>query len=205
MSTYQPNIPTGTVNLDQDYLNIQSNFQQLETTYGVDHLPFSNGTAQKGYHKEVHLVPMATPDRTVGYGQLFNATINDGISTDQTLYFLTGGPPEMGGVGLLQQLTRNFVRSLNQNGYTFLPGGLIFMWGLATGIPADGNLVISFPKITETVAFPTNIFNVQLTGIRSNNGGDGVFISSGSVTLNGFTIRNGSSTINSAYWTAIGS
>jgi hypothetical protein len=197
MSTYQPNIPTGTVNLDQDYLNIQGNFQQLDTSFAVDHLPFSNQTAQNGYHKEVHLVPMSTPSPTVGYGQLFNATINDGINTDQTLYFLTGG-------GLLQQLTRNFVRSAAQTGYTFLPGGLILMWGLATGIPPDGNLAVVFPKIQGSIAFPTNCFNVQLTGLRNNNGGDGVFLSSGSVTIDGFTIRNGSGTINSAYWTAIG-
>ncbi len=197
MSSYQPNIPTGTVNLDQDYLSIQGNFQQLETTYGVDHLPFTNGTAQLGYHKEVHLVPMSTPAPTTGYGQLFNATINDGLNTDQTLYFLTGG-------GLLQQLTRNFVRSAAQTGYTFLPGGLILMWGLATGIPANGNLAVSFPDIQGSVAFPTNCFNVQVTGIRNDNGSGGVFVSSGSVTIDGFTIRNGSSVINSAYWTAIG-
>ncbi len=197
MSSYQPNIPTGTVNLDQDYLNIQGNFQQLETTYGIDHLPFTNATGQKGYHKEVHLVPMATPSPTVGYGQLFNATINDGINIDQTLYFLTGG-------GLLQQLTRNFVRSALQDGYTFLPGGLILMWGLATPIPLNGNLAVSFPKIQGSVAFPTSCFNVQLTGLRTNNGGDGVFIDAGSVTIDGFIIRNGSGTITSAYWTAIG-
>ena len=58
-SIYQPSIPTGLVDLDQDYQNIQNNFQQLDTTFGVDHTTFSNNTAQNGYHTVVHLIPQS--------------------------------------------------------------------------------------------------------------------------------------------------
>lgn len=53
MTTYQPNIPTGFVNLDTDYANIQGNFQQLDTTFGIDHYTFSNATANNGFHNKV--------------------------------------------------------------------------------------------------------------------------------------------------------
>lgn len=44
MSTYNPNVPTGLINLDNDYLNLQKNFQQINTTYAVDHIPLTNNT-----------------------------------------------------------------------------------------------------------------------------------------------------------------
>ena len=53
MTTYQPNIPTGLVNLDTDYANIQGNFQQLDTTFGVDHYTYSNATVNNGFHNKV--------------------------------------------------------------------------------------------------------------------------------------------------------
>ncbi len=57
MTTYQPNIPTGLVNLDTDYANIQGNFQQLDTTFGIDHYTYSNATANNGFHNKVTTPP----------------------------------------------------------------------------------------------------------------------------------------------------
>lgn len=50
---YQPGIPTGIVDLDQDYLNVQGNFQQLNIVYGTDHYPFDNATPNQGFHNLV--------------------------------------------------------------------------------------------------------------------------------------------------------
>src|SRR5512147_851600 len=137
MSTYQPGIPTGTVDLDVDYLNIQNNFTQANTSFGVDHVPFDTNTLDEpaGYHESIHFVPFSTtvtnppnnqpvvsPTATSGFGQLFSSQINDGINLDESLYFLTGG-------NRLTQLTRNFQPVASANGYTFLPGGLILQWG----------------------------------------------------------------------------
>src|SRR5882757_6313099 len=114
MPSYQPGIPTGSVPLNQDYLNIQGNFTSLNTSFSVDHSPLTTATSPpNGYHTFVHLVPFSNtvtnpttnqpvvaPSPNTGYGQLFGAQINDGLATDTALYHLTGG-------GLLQQLTRN--------------------------------------------------------------------------------------------------
>ena len=54
---YQPTIPTGLVKFSSDYANIQGNFQQLDTTFGVDHFEYSDATANNGFHYKV-----TTPD-----------------------------------------------------------------------------------------------------------------------------------------------
>lgn len=162
MSSYQPGIPTGTVDLDVDYLNIQANFQQLDTSFGIDHLPFSNQTAQNGYHTSIHLNPVSTtttnppnnqppvlPTVTPGFGQVFSCEINDGINTDEALYFLTGG-------NRLTQLTRNFAPVANTKGSTFLPGGFILNWGYDTS--TGGTTVVTLAQ-----KLPGNFFSAQAT------------------------------------------
>ncbi len=55
MSTFQPLIPTGLVDLDVDYANIQGNFQQLDTSFAVNHTAFSV-TPFNGMHTKVDFV-----------------------------------------------------------------------------------------------------------------------------------------------------
>ena len=171
---FQPGVPTGSVPLDQDYLNLQGNNQQLDVSFGVDHTPFSDTSGIPpggitGMHKAIHLIPQAPPAALTGYGQLFDTTVNDGINTDQELFFLTGN-------GLLQQLTRNFQPVLLQNGYTFLPGGLILQWGVIQGTHGSSKSFSSgdtsgvtsgVPAFTYVGAgninFPNNVFSVWTT------------------------------------------
>jgi len=58
MAVYQPGIPTGTVDLDVDYLNIQGNFTQANVVYGTDHYPFNNATSNQGFHNLVTTPPV---------------------------------------------------------------------------------------------------------------------------------------------------
>ena len=216
MSSYQPGIPTGSVNLDVDYLNIQGNFQQLDTSFGVDHIPFSQ-TAQNGYHTAIHLNPVSTtatnpPNNqpvdptsytaTPGIGQVLSAQIDDGINPDEALYFLTGG-------NRLLQLTRNFVPVAATNGYTFLPGGLIMQWGLqalTNSSSQTGNVLFASSNIN----FPTNCFNISVSLISKVGGTSSsdntLAVRSGSVTKLQFTYdyngQGGSYT--GFFWTAIG-
>ena len=211
--TYQPGIPTGSVPLNQDYLNLQANFTQINTQWAVDHVPLTStsGSPPNGYHKSIHMVPISTPTSnppnnypingytaTTGYGQLLNATVNDGINTDQMLFFLTGG-------NRLMQLTRNFVPVANTNGYTFLPGGVIMQWGIVAG-SSSSSIPVTFA--TSNIAFPNACFNVSVVAVRpsSSPGSDfGTVVVNGSVSKTGFTIGNiGGHTVNNWYWTAIG-
>lgn len=200
---YQPNIPTGLVNLDEDYLNLQGNFQQLDTSFGIDHLPFSNNTAQNGYHTSIHLVPSSTypptpPTQTSGFGQVFSATINDGVTTDQQLFYESGN-------GVVSQLTGSTVGS--GNGYVFLPGGIIFQWGFVAGnlkSPSTGTVTFA----TNNIAFPNNCFNISTTCATSNGGEPNnqctVSVNIISKTQFWWSSITTSSQQTGFYWTAIG-
>lgn len=54
---YNPGVPTGTVDLNVDYLNLQGNFQQANIVYGTDHYPFDNATPNQGFHNLVTTPP----------------------------------------------------------------------------------------------------------------------------------------------------
>jgi hypothetical protein len=64
MPVYQPGIPTGTVNLNVDYLNLQGNFQQANIVYGTDHYPFDNATPNLGFHNTVTTPPVVNSPPT---------------------------------------------------------------------------------------------------------------------------------------------
>lgn len=159
-SNYNPGIPTGTLKLNQDYQNIQNNFQQLDTTFGTDHTTVSLNTAENGFHRNIRMIPNSTtttnapnnqpvtaPSAVTGIGQLFSAVINDGINTDNALYFLTGA-------NRLMQLTRNFAPTIAKTGSTFLAGGLILKWGTNVTLSATGT-------VTFANAFPAACFLVH--------------------------------------------
>jgi len=220
MSTYQPNIPTGTVDLDIDYTNIQGNFNQLNVQFGVDHIPLNNTTGTfpsgvNGIHTSIHFNPMSTtttnppnnyppvvPTATPGFGQLFSVQEDDGINPDQALYFLTGG-------GSLTALTRNFQPAVGtngsfpNNGYTFLPGGFILQWGVVASTTAAVVPVVF--ATSGNINFPLKIFNVQLTANRTSSVPTSVDITVSNKAKTGFNINNQASATGLAYeWWAIG-
>lgn len=220
MTLYQPGIPTGTVDLDQDYQNLQNNFQQLDTTFAVDHVAFSV-SENNGSHRAVHMVPVSTtlsnPPRnqpingyvaTPGLGQIFDAQINDGIDTDEALFFLSGG-------NKLDQLTRNFVPVAATTGATYLPGGIIVAWGARlpgvgitftsgeTGTVAFGNAL--FPTTSASI-FPTSCFRVFTTLTFSTASTVAGSIAISNLTSAGFNWNYGgpSARYNLFQWLAIG-
>ncbi len=180
--SYQPGIPTGSVPLNQDYLNLQQNFTQINDQFMVDHVPLTStsGTPPNGYHEAIHMVPVSTtasnpPNNqpingytaTAGYGQLLDAEINDGINTDTALFFLTGG-------NKLIQLTRNVVPVMATNGYTFMPGGLIFQWGVINGTHGSDNHFNGGDTGTVTfasanIAFPKACFSIWSQPMFTSN------------------------------------
>lgn len=210
--SYQPGIPTGLIPLDQDYLNIQGNFSQLNSVFNQDHSPLT-GTlppvGSAGYHTNIHLVrnsttisnppnnqPVAQPTSTPGYGIIWNAQTTDGLDTDETLYYLTGGGKNI-------QLTRNVLPKAAANGYTFLPGGILYQWGV-TGATSAASINVLFA--TANKDFPFNCWNVIAIPIRAaTSPGSDFSCSIVSISTTGFTIGNiGAHSVNGFYWTAIG-
>ena len=206
MAVYQPGIPTGTVKLLSDYLNVQQNFQAANDVFGVDHTTLDNATPQKGYHTDVHFIPQTITlpatslPSTPGYGQLFTQTLNDGSASSQQLFYQINN----GVSDLVIPLTRNFLPAVGtngsfpNNGYTFLPGGFILQWGKTP------SALTSYPVVLASqgnINFTTNAYSVQATfGTVST-------VNSPTITAigpTGFTISWANGTSANTYWTAIG-
>jgi hypothetical protein len=182
MPTYQPNVPTGTVDLDQDYLNLQGNFQQLDIAYGYDHVAFSDTSGLpptvngiSGLHKVIHALantvtsggdpvnyPIVPPTPVALTGEIFTTESNDGFGVDEILWYQTAA-------GKLSQLTSNIVPKVSSGtefGYTFLAGGLIMQWGVATssfGSSGTTTGSVLFTTSSRNKNFPNACFNVQMT------------------------------------------
>lgn len=208
MSLYQPNIPTGLVALDQDYLNIQGNFQQLDISFGVDHFPFSNKTSNNGYHTVVHMVPISTtitnppnnyppaaPPVVPYTGELYTTQSNDGIASQEILWWQTGG-------GVLAQMTRNFAPVISGNGSTFLPGGLILQWGSFTAVATTATAK------TFNMNFPNACYgvwaNMQKTSSQTSVDTVYCYGFSGAGPVTGFTYFSTSSGTRVINWVALG-
>lgn len=219
MPVYQPGIPTGTVNLDVDYQNIQDNFSQLDICFNVDHVTFSNTTAQTGYHKSIHFNPESTtaipayapnnyvtatqypqgvPATVAGIGQLFSSSVNDAISVDTGLYWKSGN-------GLSVAMTRNFSPVRAANGYTFLPGGLILQWGTIAGFNNTRPPALIGPnKVTFPLTFPNAVFSITLGPVRPDDSNQVLSIYNANTTTAAFYLVTGSNSYTSTYWQAIG-
>lgn len=207
MTSYQPNIPTGLVNLDVDYQNLRGNFQQTDTTYSVDHIPLTQ-VANNGYHTNVHLVPPSTtvtnpPDNypatmpavSAGIGLLCSPEINDGNATDTALYFQSGA-------GVVHQLTSNITPKASTNGYTYLPGGIILQWGLVTPMLLSGNVVF---LAAGNIDFSSSIFSVVATlGPSSPAATSNGTVSIYNTSTTGFSYTFTGSGYNRFRWIAIG-
>jgi len=195
MTSYQPGIPTGTVNLDVDYQNLQNNFQQLDTTYGTDHVAFSQAI-NNGYHTAIHLIPQATPIAVTGIAELYSQTTNDGINTSQQLFYqiITGTPATLN-----IPLTRNFLPVGSGNGRTFLPGGIILQWGSFSAV-SQTDTPILFTTLGG-IAFPGNCF-IVLANMNNSVSDGNLNIKVRNAT--GFTYYNTSGSVQNYSWIAIG-
>lgn len=213
MSTYNPLVPTGTVPLNLDYKNLQGNFNQMNITYGIDHVPLTDSTPINGYHNTIHSVPFSTtasnppnnqpvakPTSVAGVSEIFTAIINDGINTASALYFQSD-------TGLVSQLTRNFNPSLHTNGYTYLPGGIILQWGKKTTGSTSGTQNFNAANIS----FTNNCWQVLTVPFYSGTPPtttQGISVTIDSTTLSklsfDWTILAGGNAITGFYWMAIG-
>jgi len=197
VSTYNPGIPTGSVNLDQDYLNIKNNFSQLDTSFGSDHIKFSVNPAAPvltGYHTIIHQGPQTnSPAAISGIGQIYLKA----PAGDTQLYFRTGG-------GTVNRLTGN---NSSVNGYQYI-GASLMQWGVES-IAASSNqtIIVSFPNSNFT-----SVWSIQLTFLSKSGGTSSsnasISVINNSVVANtGFSASvnmNDTSAFVGFYWLAIG-
>lgn len=155
---YQQNIPTGLVNLDVDYQNLQNNFSQLDTSFGVNHIKFSVAP-NNGKHTFVEM-PISTviPSPLTGSeGTLYTKTAN---AASQLFYTPDNSTNEY---QLTRTISASFGTFSSATGWTYLPGGLLMQWGQATSVGTSlPNTTVIFP-----VAFTNPSYSVNCTIITT--------------------------------------
>jgi hypothetical protein len=186
--TYTQNIPFATNSPSQDQPNMLTNTNSTAGILGVDLYSFGSSGNNDGYHQKSTYVVQGSDPSSIS-GQIIEYAKTS--SGNSELFVVRDGS------GTPIQMTRgNVVTGGNQsNGYTFLPGGIIYQWG-ATNY--DGtNKTLSFPT-----PFPANCFNVVITpsissaivgivpGMTNNSGFKLDTTSSATFTLFFFAVGN---------------
>jgi hypothetical protein len=198
MPTYNPLIPTGFVDLDQDYQNIQDNFNQANVVMGVNHYPFDNTTGNKGKHFQVSM-PIQAAAPVPGSAEVILYS-KAGYGGSSELFMVRDTDP----LTEVNLTTAKIAAPLAaQNGVSWLPGGILFEWGYDT-VTAGSTNIIALP-----VSFPNNLFNIQLTINANTNDLRDVYVitlPAAGVFAN-FTVRGAAQIGTPAilfFWTAIG-
>jgi len=180
--------PKNGTSLGSSKVPIRNNIDGTFLTLSVDHQ--NANEANPGYHTDIHMVPEASnPAAVPGIGQLYSNT----VGSDQQLFYESG-------LGVISQITNNVTPTTGNNGYTYLPGGLIIQWGVTAG-SFGSTVAVLFT--TSNIDFPNNVFNIQITA-RGTTPGTCASILASSVATTGFTINNSNSAPNGYYWFAIG-
>jgi len=96
-----------------------------------------------------------------------------------------------------RRLDLDFRNSKSTNGYTYLPNGIIFQWGVASNVGGNSTQVVTLP-----ITYPNAIWTTQATAGTTAD----IFepVHSYSQTTSSITVRNSSSTTVNIYWFTIG-
>ena len=161
---YQPNIPQATDALSQSQIDIQNNFGALQTLIDIDHVDFAS--IDQGKHKKVTFpVQSPAPAFAVGEIGLYNFAY---APTALNELFLTNSA----GTSYPVTASRTTGSPVASSGWTYLPSGMLLVWGQAT-IVAGGTIIVSyasvpgFPGFTSAAALPM-LTRMANTGVTSN-------------------------------------
>jgi|GEM_PF-5858590 len=142
MSGYTPNIPASSDRPSQSQGQILNNFQTLESTYGIDHYPFTDATVNQGKHKKVTF-PAQASDPTTLAGEL--ALFAKNVGGDLGLYVREASN------GQISQLFSSISSTISNPNFVVLLDGLKIV-GTTQGIPTPPTQNFT---VTYTTAFTT--------------------------------------------------
>lgn len=151
--TFNPSIPASTDLISQSQSQIQTNFSQSNTAFGIDHTAF-DVVSNQGKHKKSTYVEQGADPATAA-NEL--AIYSKDLGAVSTLYLRK----ESNGT-VIQMSARDPV--IAASGCSFLPGGILIQWG--TYSLAAGTLTT---PVAFAVTFPTAVYSLTITGDITNN------------------------------------
>lgn len=151
---------------------IKQNFNTSDDVMDIDHFPFSNTGANKGFHKTINQ-PQQTRTRS-GVGAVYagfpasSASLNKLITasyiTDATVSSTSTQLFSLSSNGEISQLTGHLT-SVTTDGWQWM-GGILMQWGTVSTASSSG--VVTFKnRVAGAIEFPNNLFVVTL-GIKSS-------------------------------------
>lgn len=143
--SFNPNIPQSSDIPSQSQGQILTNFQQLNTVFDVDHVPFNDATAvNRGKHDQSTYIELSVDPATLADEVSFYSKDSGGNSRLFMRQESSGTVIQMSGEDPVNAAS---------SGSTFLAGGLIYAWNRET---VSNNTTV-------TVSAVTNIHQVVLT------------------------------------------
>ena len=135
---YYPNVPAATQQINNSQPQIQANFQEIQTGFSVDHVPYGTGGATEGFHRKISIPvwpagPLPVfPAGTIGLYNRVHAGSNQ-------LYVKTGA------AAAIPMTEQAF--TAGTNGYTYLPSGLVMKFGTQKSIGIPSRAIINLNGI----------------------------------------------------------
>ena len=204
--TYLPTIPQPTDLLSTSQGNIQTNFSQANTIFGINHYPFDNVTVDKGKHTFIQFPaipnPLPAPSGATEWTIFTQNLITPNVTTLEIFLAKPGVAP----AGAYSLTASAYGPANAANGVSFLPGGLYIAFG---SYAVDNNaqpIQDNSPFIFVAPGFPNTCFSLTLQGQRSGNSDFSLWVSDGTLTPTGFQIKTNSvpGDIKRLYYMAIG-
>lgn len=188
MPTYNPNIPQGSDKLTKSQVDLLGNFGAADTSFGIDHVTFSDTTADNGKHQQCTFTSLAAKPTVVSPEvAVYNKS---GV-----LYFEDQNANEL-------VMLKDIVFTGAQTGQCPLFGGLGMKWGLkvvggssTTAVTYAGSGLTAFTTATYAVLFTYNDATVGTPLNPLQNGG---------YTASGFNIINSNTSQATVQWMTIG-
>lgn len=191
---FKPGIPAPTDNLDDSQVDLQNNFTQLDDTFDIDHVKFSDTTADNGRHKTVTFVQQSSAP-TTGADQVISYTIEPTANVG-TLQFSRGEsdsvPTPVTGKhlsGTVNILAGNTVDTLDFTGLTRAMG---FASAVSDATALGGPSILYYFMFDGT--------KLRTTSISSIGGGAGIGSPSFVVNGNILQLKVTSFTLNNVTW-----
>lgn len=72
---YNPNVPTTGHDASQDYVAMQQNYAQIDTSYNTDHIALESAI-NIGFHNKATLVERTDPSNVAGTGIIYTKSVN---------------------------------------------------------------------------------------------------------------------------------
>lgn len=207
--TYNPGIPTPTQNLSVSQGLLKDNFTAADNSFGTNHFPFSDLTANNGLHRDINQFKRVgnAPNLTDTYTLFTKDYTPDttGGTADTQLFGVTGA----GGVS---QFSGNLATA---DGWAWV-GGVLLQWGFVTDpniTNGTANGTVTFKdRVTGAIPFPnncfvvigTNTYSVLATGTRTAS--LSISKAAGGVTKDKFdwSFNGSSGAATGFFWYAIG-